>query len=124
MIVYAPISVGELIDKITILTIKLANIKDVNKKENIAKELIKLETIANDIHAPGELHVLYTKLLAINSDLWEIEEQKRQHEKEQRFDDEFIKLARKVYIKNDERASIKKQINLLVGSEIIEEKSY
>lgn len=124
MIIYAPISVGELIDKITILTIKIAKINDINKRENITKELVKLEKIANDIHAPGELHILYTKLLAVNGDLWDIEEKKRQHEKEQRFDDEFIHLARQVYIQNDQRANIKKQINLLVGSEIIEEKSY
>ena len=124
MIVNAPISVGELIDKITILTIKIARIVDIDKRENISKELIQLENIANEINAPGELHILYTKLLAINSDLWDIEERKRQHEKEQRFDNEFIQLARQVYIKNDERANIKKKINLLVGSEIIEEKSY
>lgn len=124
MIVNAPISIGELIDKITILTIKIARISDIDKRENISKELIQLENIANEINAPGELHILYTKLLAINSDLWDIEERKRQHEKEQRFDNEFIQLARQVYIKNDERANIKKKINLLVGSEIIEEKSY
>lgn len=124
MIVLAPISVGELIDKITILTIKASRISDPIKLKNITTELAMLQNICNSINAPGELHILYTKLLLVNSELWDIENYKRAMEKDQNFDDGFINAARQVYIKNDIRASIKKQINELVGSTIIEEKSY
>ena len=124
MIIMAPISVGELIDKITILTIKIARMKDPIKVENVTKELIQLRAIADELHAPGELSILYRQLLGVNQELWDIEDSKRKHEKEQRFDDEFVELARQVYIKNDYRADIKKKINLLMGSTIVEEKSY
>lgn len=120
----APISVGELIDKITILTIKMTRIKDESKLENISKELAQLKTICNDMKCPPELYVHHSQLLKVNDELWDIEDKKRQHEREKRFDEEFIELARQVYIKNDHRAEIKKNINLLVGSTIIEEKSY
>jgi hypothetical protein len=124
MIIHAPISVGELIDKITILTIKISKIQDKNKLENITKELVQLRAIADTLEAPLELSVYYKQLLMINQDLWDIEESKRNHESLQRFDDQFIQLARQVYIKNDIRAELKKKINLLMGSAIIEEKSY
>ena len=124
MIIMAPISVGELIDKITILTIKIARMTDPIKIENVTKELVQLRAIADDLHAPGELTVLYRQLLGVNQELWDIEDSKRKHEKEQRFDDKFVELARQVYIKNDYRANIKKKINLLMGSTIVEEKSY
>ena len=124
MIIMAPISVGELIDKITILTIKIARINDPIKLENVTKELVKLRAIADELTAPLELSVYYKQLLMVNQDLWDIEDSKRKHEKEQRFDDEFIELARQVYLKNDRRAELKKKINLLMGSTIIEEKSY
>lgn len=120
----APISVGELIDKITILSIKISRVEDPIKLENVTKELIQLKAIADQLDAPVELTVLYKQLLMVNSELWDIEDKKRQHEKEQLFDDNFIQLARQVYIKNDYRALLKKKINLLVGSEIVEEKSY
>lgn len=124
MIIHAPISVGELIDKITILTIKISKIQDKNKLENITKELVQLRAIADTLEVPLELSVYYKQLLMINQDLWDIEESKRNHESLQRFDDEFIQLARQVYIKNDIRAELKKKINSLMGSAIIEEKSY
>jgi len=124
MIIMAPISIGELFDKITILTIKVARISDPLKIENVIKELIQLRAIADNLEAPLELNVYYTQLLTVNQDLWDIEDSKRKHEQEQRFDDEFIKLARQVYIKNDYRAELKKKINVLMGSTIIEEKSY
>jgi len=124
MIIMAPISVGELIDKITILTIKIARISDPLKLENITKELVQLRAIADELTVPLELSVYYKQLLMVNQDLWDIEDSKRKHEKEQRFDDEFIQLARQVYLKNDYRAELKKKINLLMGSIIIEEKSY
>ena len=120
----APISIGELFDKITILTIKVARISDPLKIENVIKELIQLRAIADELEAPAELNVYYTQLLMVNQDLWDIEDNKRKHEQNQRFDDEFIKLARQVYIKNDYRAELKKKINLLMGSTIVEEKSY
>ena len=120
----APISVGELIDKITILTIKIARMTDPIKIENVTKELIQLRAIADQLSAPVELHVYYKQLLMVNQDLWDIEDSKRKHEKEQQFDDEFIQLARQVYLKNDYRAELKKKINLLMGSTIVEEKSY
>jgi len=120
----APISVGELIDKITILTIKIARMTDPIKVENVTKELIQLRAIADDLHAPGELTVLYRQLLGVNQELWDIEDSKRKHEKEQRFDDKFVELARQVYIKNDLRAVVKRQINDLMNSDITEEKSY
>jgi len=124
MIIMAPISVGELIDKITILTIKLSRITDPLKVENITKELIQLRAIADELKAPLELNVYYKQLLMVNQDLWDIEDNKRKHEKEQIFDNEFIQLARQVYLKNDYRAELKKKINLLMGSIIVEEKSY
>ena len=120
----APISIGELIDKITILTIKMSRITDLSKLENITKELVKLNEIANDLKAPGELSVYYKQLLVVNQELWDIEDKKRDHEKKQIFDNEFIQLSRQVYLKNDYRAELKKKINLLMGSTIIEEKSY
>jgi hypothetical protein len=120
----APISVGELIYKITILTIKVAKINDPLKIENVIKELIQLRAIADKLEAPLELNVYYTQLLMVNQDLWDIEDKKRDHEKRQLFNDEFIQLARNVYIKNDIRAKIKRDINVLLGSSIIEEKSY
>ena len=124
MIIMAPISIGELLDKITILTIKVARISDPLKIENVIKELVQLRAIADNLEAPLELNVYYKQLLMVNQDLWDIEDSKRKHEQEQRFDDEFIKLARQVYIKNDYRAELKKKINVLMGSTIIEEKSY
>ena len=124
MIIMAPISVGELIDKITILTIKIARMTDPIKVENVTKELVQLRAIADQLSAPLELNVYYKQLLMVNQDLWDIEDSKRKHEKEQRFDNEFIQLARQVYLKNDYRAELKKKINLLMGSTIVEEKSY
>lgn len=124
MIIMAPISIGELLDKITILTIKIARIPDPLKIENVVKELIQLRAIADKLEAPLELNVYYKQLLMVNQDLWDIEDNKRKHEKEQKFDDDFIQLARQVYIKNDYRAELKKKINLLMGSTIVEEKSY
>ena len=124
MIIMAPISVGELIDKITILTIKIARITDPLKVENVTKELVQLRAVADELTVPLELSVYYKQLLMVNQDLWDIEDSKRKHEKEQRFDDEFVQLARQVYLKNDYRAELKKKINLLMGSTIIEEKSY
>ena len=125
MIVYAPISVGELIDKITILKIKSHLIKDEDKLKNIEKELQSLEELKDELNLDlDKLDPLQSQLYKVNTELWHIENYKRASEKEQLFDDAFINAARQVYLKNDLRAKIKKDINTLVGSTIVEEKSY
>lgn len=124
MIIMAPISVGELIDKITILSIKLTRIVDDDKKKNVLSEFNQLNKIAETLNPKVGLKTLYQELYSINSSLWDIENAKRQHEKDKCFDEKFIDLARKVYILNDERAKIKRQINELMGSSIIEEKQH
>ena len=124
MIIMAPISIGELIDKITILSIKLTRIVDEDKKKNVLNEFNQLNKIAETLSPKVGLKSLYQELYTINSSLWDIENSKRLHEKNKCFDDEFIDLARNVYMLNYERARVKRQINLLMGSEIIEEKQY
>jgi hypothetical protein len=120
-----PVSWGEVFDKITILQIKLARIQNPAKAANVEKELRSLSLIAGDVaRFPAALPPLIEALRTVNSELWDIEEGKRQAEKSQTFDAAFIALARAVYIKNDRRAALKKEINLLLGSMIIEEKSY
>jgi hypothetical protein len=121
--VFAPISIGELIDKITILEIKKQYADD-DKLKNISQELTLLEDILNSINVSGLVTDLQKTLFKINQELWNIENQKRQCEVLQKFDSNFIELARAVYFKNDMRAVIKRQINLLTGSTIIEEKIY
>jgi hypothetical protein len=120
----APISVGELVDKITILRIKAILIKDEDKLKNIDTELYKMCTILSDLNLEEELQELEADLEAVNLELWHIENYKRQCEKDQNFDAGFVNAARQVYIKNDLRAAIKKKINTLTKSGIIEEKSY
>jgi len=127
MIVLAPISVGELIDKITILQIKQERIQDVYKLQNINNELVQLVEIHSRILTDKQLAEtapLFYQLFCVNKELWDIEDSKRNHESEQNFNEEFVQLARQVYLKNDLRAKIKRDINLLVGSTIVEEKSY
>jgi hypothetical protein len=115
------VSNGEILDKQTILCIKKEKITDESKLENIQKELSMLNDVINEI----DYYIAdYIKLLIVNRKLWEVEDEIRLCEKEDRFDDYFITLARQVYILNDERAAIKKQINLSTGSSLVEEKSY
>lgn len=118
------VSVSELIDKITILELKQQNIKDKNKLKNICYELNKLNKIKSKLNLSEEIHKFEMKLKLVNSILWNIEDRIREKEKHKLFDDEFIKLSRDVYINNDQRASIKREIDTLVNSDIIEEKSY
>ena len=116
------ISIGELIDKITILEIKKNHVKG-EKLDNVNKELVQLKLSLKEskiVIDPG----LVKRLKKVNSELWSIEDQIRLKEKEKDFRDVFIQLARSVYIKNDERANIKKIINIKYSSNIIEEKSY
>ena len=120
-----PVSVGEVLDKITILQIKLAHISDANKRVNIQNELdALLPLVAGDGFATDEMQGLMAELKSVNEALWDIEDDIREKEAAKSFDAEFIKLARAVYVTNDRRAEIKKQINLATGSALIEEKSY
>jgi len=120
------ISNGELLDKITILELKLDKIKDKNKLVNIQKEFDELNPLANELFRiyGGELQVHYLALAKINGQLWDIEDWIRDCEREKRFDKEFVELARSVYITNDERSEVKKLINIMTGSGLVEEKSY
>ena len=119
------ISPGELIDKFTILDIKLNRIKAKEKTQNIRKEhKILKRQIEKNLPNSKRLSTLISKLKIINKALWDIEDQIRVCERKQDFEKKFIKLARSVYQKNDLRSSYKREINTLLGSEIIEEKSY
>jgi len=120
-----PVSVGEVLDKITILQIKLAHISDAAKRVNIQNELdALLPLVAGDAFATDQMQGLMAELKAVNEALWDIEDDIREKEAAKNFDAEFIRLARAVYVTNDKRAEIKKQINLATGSALIEEKSY
>lgn len=122
------VSNGEIIDKYTILEIKLQEIKDEAKLANVQKEHDTLKTVVNYIynetHAQDVLAELHNDLLNINKTLWNIEDQIRDCERDETFGSDFIELARSVYYTNDERAEVKKQINQLTGSNLVEEKSY
>ena len=120
------ISNGELLDKITILEIKLTKIQDKEKLINIQKEFDVLNPLCNELFKiyGGELQVHYLALAEINGKLWDIEDWIRDCEREKRFDKEFVELARSVYITNDQRCKIKKLINLTTSSGLVEEKSY
>ena len=124
MIVSAPISIGELIDKITILEIKRANAQTLSQINNVTVELTHLSDILHTLSLPDQVVDLTKQLKQVNLELWQIEDSKRHHEKQKQFDDKFIELARNVYIKNDLRASIKRQINTICNSTITEEKIY
>ena len=120
-----PVSVGEVLDKITILQIKLAHISDTAKRVNIQNELdALLPLVAGDAFTTDQMQGLMAELKAVNKALWDIEDDIREKEAAKNFDAEFIRLARAVYVTNDKRAEIKKQINLATGSALIEEKSY
>ena len=120
--ILAPISIGELIDKITILEIKQIYMTG-TKLKNINKEMKLLKNILQDKNLEIKIDLI-KNLKNINKKLWEIEDNIRIKESNQEFDEEFIKLARSVYIENDKRASIKKEINQTYNSDLVEEKSY
>jgi Family of unknown function (DUF6165) len=127
MLIQAPISLGELIDKITILEIKAINIDDQAKLKNVTHELNILNEKVNDLldgAGQQKLSLLKQRLKDINQELWIIEDDIRDCERAKDFSDKFIQLARAVYVTNDKRANVKKDINLAFGSELIEEKSY
>jgi hypothetical protein len=123
--ILAPVSFGELLDKIAILQIKSERMTDPAKLINVRNELSALENSWMAHPAAGhDIGRLRAQLKAVNERLWVIEDDIRIKEKAQAFDDEFIRLARSVYFENDERARIKKDINLALGSAYVEEKSY
>jgi hypothetical protein len=123
--IMTPISPGELIDKITILRIKMANITDPVKLKNVETEHAVLAAVLkSDVPASAELTALDDQLQAINQELWNIEDDIRDCERDRDFGDKFIQLARAVYVTNDKRGELKKQINTLLGSTLVEEKSY
>lgn len=125
MLVSLPVSIGEAIDKLTILQIKAERISNAEKLVNINKELSILKADLDKIDGLWEpISELMSQLKSVNEALWEIEDDIRVKEFKKEFDDEFIRLARAVYVTNDQRADVKKQINLVLGSELVEEKSY
>jgi hypothetical protein len=116
------VSIGEIVDKLSILHIKKDNIEDVIKLENINKEYEYLnDVVFNELKISKED---FFNLVLINENLWEIEDKIRFKERDKEFDTDFIELARSVYFTNDKRAEIKKEINLKYGSLFVEEKSY
>ena len=121
-----PISVGELLDKLSILEIKQEKIDDTKKLKNINFEYDVLKELSREIKNKDEetFESLYTQLLEVNNKLWEIEDSIRVLEVEQRFDKDFISLARSVYFTNDDRFDLKNKINEHFGSEVAEEKQY
>ena len=120
------VSNGELLDKLSILELKLKNINDNKKLINIKNEHGGLSPLCNNLfdNYGDELRNLYVKLSEINAELWKIEDDIRKCEKNKEFSDEFIRLARAVYFTNDKRSDVKKSINLLTDSGFVEEKSY
>ena len=120
--IYAPVSLGELIDKITILEIKQIHMTGI-KLQNVDKELKMLKNIIQVKNIEIDIDLI-NELKKVNSNLWEIEDNIRIKESNQEFDKEFIELARSVYKENDKRATIKKEINQKFHSDLIEEKSY
>ena len=120
-----PVSAGELLDKITILRIKADRLHDEQKRRNVVHELQLLEAVADaELGDKEGYKALLDDLLAVNAKLWDIEDGKRDCERNKTFDDRFIQLARSVYIENDRRAALKRALNEHFGSTIVEEKSY
>ncbi len=123
--ILVPISPGELLDKITILEIKSERMEDPQKVENVSHEFGLLSEVWSDSVTEDEtIAGLHRLLKSINEELWEIEDDIRDEERDNRFGDRFIELARAVYVTNDKRARAKKDLNLHLGSDIVEEKSY
>ena len=124
MLINTPISLGELIDKISILMVKKINIKNNDKLDQVNKELNYLQETLNNHVTKDEIDVFLNSLIDINSKLWVIEDDIRDCERKKQFDQKFIDLARSVYFTNDKRAKIKLDINNKFGSELVEVKSY
>jgi len=118
------ISNGELLDKFSILEIKMGNISDPSKLTNIENEYRELTSDCTGLLRDSTISSLYAELKSINQKLWTVEDDIRECERRKDFGQEFISLAREVYFTNDERARVKKEINLASGSSLVEEKSY
>lgn len=116
------VSNGEIIDKLTIIQLKTERIKDKAKLENLKKEFEELKKVCSSILSTSD--ALYKALYEVNSELWNIEDRIRDMERRKDFGDEFIATARSVYIKNDKRAELKREINIRTSSGLTEEKSY
>ena len=120
-----PVSWGEVFDKMTILQIKGEKLSDIMKLANIDHERKEISNVVGDINRfPEKLLPYIVELKRINARLWDVEDGKRDCERRQCFDEGFVRLAREVYVGNDQRAAIKRKINELLGSTIVEEKSY
>jgi hypothetical protein len=119
-----PVSIGEMIDKLSILQVKKNKVKDETKLQFIDKEFELLYNFSSEYLNNPETDLIYHKLVLVNTNLWEIEDELRIMEKEKNFDNEFVSLARKVYFTNDERFRLKNEINLVTKSEIREVKEY
>ena len=124
MLINTPISLGELVDKISILIIKQKNIIDKTKLDHVKKELDFLQKTLMNYVQQEEINNYLENLININSKLWNIEDDIRECERKKLFDQTFIDLARRVYFTNDERAKVKNDINKTFGSELVEVKSY
>jgi hypothetical protein len=122
--IYTPVSVGELIDKLSILQVKKTKITNKEKLDYVNKEFELLYNLSSVYLDNKELETLYHILVKTNSKLWDIEDKLRVLESKKKFDDEFVELARNVYFTNDERFSLKNQINKITDSEIREIKEY
>ena len=118
------VSNGEILDKISILAIKKSKIQDKNKLKNVYTEYNTLLPYFDQIVNTQQLGYIYWNLSAVNTELWDVEDKLRELEKSRTFNTEFIELARSVYYLNDRRAELKKDINILSGTDLIEEKSY
>ena len=119
-----PVSVGELIDKLSILQIKREKIIDENKLSHVQTEYIKLKEVSEIYINQKPINSLFNKLLDVNRILWNIEDLIREKDKKNEFDEEFIEIAKKIYKNNDIRFSLKNEINLITNSEIKEQKNY
>ena len=124
-IIQVPVSPGEVLDKITILEIKSERINNADKVANVRRELELLDgTWRRSVEQDETVKRIHAELKTINEVLWEIEDDIRDKERAREFDERFIELARSVYVTNDQRANAKKELNIYLGSEIVEEKSY
>ncbi len=124
-IIQVPVSPGEVLDKITILEIKSERISDPEKVSNVRRELELLDaTWRQSVEQDETVNRIHAELKTINEALWEIEDDIRDKERAREFDERFIELARSVYVTNDQRANAKRELNIYLGSEIVEEKSY
>lgn len=120
----APVSIGELADKITILELKQKNIANPEKRANIDHELALLTALWDGLEDTDRLLDKVDALREVNGKLWDVEDELREYETQGRFDDAFVSAARSVYKLNDRRSEIKKEINMRSGSDVVEEKSY